>query len=191
MQPWMGPAAEFMAEIASQPTAPAKVLDVAASHGLFGMAFARSNATTTVVAQDFATVLDVTRAKVTAAGLASQYEFLPGSAFTVDLGQGYDVILVTNLFHHFDMPTCETLMRRFHAALADGGRMLILEMVPNEDRISPPAPASFAVMMLANTPSGDAFTLAEYHQMLTAAGFSGIEKLDVPQSPQQLVVAVK
>jgi hypothetical protein len=131
------------------------------------MAFARRNAATKVVAQDFATVLNVTRAKVTAAGLDSQYEFLPGSAFTVDLGQGYDVILVTNLYHHFDMPTCETLMRRFHAALADGGRMLILEMVPNEDRISPPAPASFAMMMLVNTPSGDAFTLTE------DAAFSG------------------
>ena len=80
----------------------------------------------------------------------------------MDLGQGYDVILVTNLYLHFDMPTCETVMRRFHAALADGGRMLILEMVPNEDRISPPAPAS-----------------------------SAFEKLDVPQSPQQLVVALK
>ncbi len=191
MHPMMMPAAEFMAEIASPPAAPAKVLDVAASHGLFGMAFARRNAATKVVAQDFATVLDVTRAKVTAAGLDSQYEFLPGSAFTADLGQGYDVILVTNLYHHFDMPTCESLMRRFHAALADGGKMLILEMVPNEDRISPPAPASFAMMMLVNTPSGDAFTLTEYQQMLTAAGFSSIEKLDVPHSPQQLVVAVK
>lgn len=191
MHPMMAPAAEFMAEVGSQPSVPAKVLDVAASHGLFGMAFARRHTATTIVAQDFATVLDVTRAKVTAAGLESQYQFLPGSAFTVDLGQGYDVILVTNLYHHFDMATCQTLMGRFHDALADGGRMLILEMVPNEDRISPPAPASFAMMMLVNTPSGDAFTLTEYRHMLTAAGFSGIEKLDVPHSPQQLVVAVK
>ena len=60
-----------MADIASQPTAPAKVLDVAASHGLFGMAFARRNAATKIVAQDFATVLDVTRAKVTAAFTAT------------------------------------------------------------------------------------------------------------------------
>jgi hypothetical protein len=191
MHPMMGPAAGFMAEVASQQGPPAKVLDVAASHGLFGMAFARRNAATKVVAQDFPSVLDVTRAKVTAAGLDSQYEYLPGSAFTIDLGTGYDVILVTNLYHHFDMPTCEVLMRRFHAALNEGGKMLILEMVPNEDRISPPAPASFAMMMLCNTPAGDAFTLAEYQQMLTASGFSGIEKLDVPQSPQQLVVAVK
>jgi 2-polyprenyl-3-methyl-5-hydroxy-6-metoxy-1,4-benzoquinol methylase len=191
MHPMMGPAAEFMAEVASQQGPPAKVLDVAASHGLFGMAFARRSAATKVVAQDFPSVLDVTRAKVSQAGLDAQYDYLPGSAFTIDLGTGYDVILVTNLYHHFDMPTCEVLMRRFHAALNDGGKMLILEMVPNEDRISLPAPASFAMMMLCNTPAGDAFTLSEYQQMLTASGFSSIEKLDVPHSPQQLVVAVK
>ena len=191
MHPMMGAAAEFMAEVGSRGGAPAKVLDVAASHGLFGLAFAHRNAATKIVALDFPSVLDVTRVKVAAAGRAGQYEFLPGSAFTVDLGTGYDVILVTNLYHHFDMPTCETLMRRFHAALKPGGMMLTLEMVPNEDRISPPAPAAFSLMMLANTPAGDAFTLSEYQQMLAAAGFGGVEKHDVPQSPQQLVVAVK
>ncbi|MBM3798292.1 MAG: SAM-dependent methyltransferase [Acidobacteria bacterium] len=191
MHPMMGAAAEFMAEVASRNGAPAKVLDVAASHRFFGLAFARCSAATKIVAQDFPSVLEMTRAKVNAAGLASQYDFLPGSACTVDLGSGYDVILVTNLYHHFDMPTCVTLMRRFHAALAKGGMMLTLEMVPDEDRISPPAPASFSMMMLANTPAGDAFTLAEYRQMLSDAGFGSIEKFDVPQSPQQLVVAVK
>ncbi len=191
MHPMMGAAAGFMAEVGSRNGAPAKVLDVAASHGLFGMAFARRSAATKIVAQDFDSVLDVTRGKVAAAGLAAQYEFRPGSAFTVDLGEGYDVILVTNLYHHFDMPMCVTLMRRFHAALAGGGMMLTLEMVPDEDRISPPAPALFSMMMLVNTPAGDAFTLSEYRQMLSEAGFGGIEKFDVPQSPQQLVVAVK
>jgi hypothetical protein len=27
---------------------------------------------------------------------------LPGNIFAVDLGEGYDVILLTNLLHHFD-----------------------------------------------------------------------------------------
>ncbi|MBY0505174.1 MAG: hypothetical protein K2X03_14775 [Bryobacteraceae bacterium] len=61
-------------------------------------------------------------------------------------------------------------MRRFHAALRPGVRMDVLEMIPNEDRISPPDPGSFSLMMLANTPSGDAFTLSEYQEMLDAAG---------------------
>jgi ubiquinone/menaquinone biosynthesis C-methylase UbiE len=191
MHPMMGPAAEFMADRASENGAPVKVLDVAASHGLFGMEFARRNSSTHIVALDYPSVLAVTREKVEAAGLLAQYTFLPGSAFTVDLGDGYDVILVTNLYHHFDMPTCETLMRRFHSALTPGGHMLTLEFVPNADRISPPAPASFSLTMLANTPSGDAYTLAEYTQMLTNTGFGQIELHDVPHSPQQLVIASK
>jgi hypothetical protein len=44
-------------------------------------------------------------------------------------------------------------------------------------------------MMLANTPAGDAYTMAEYSQMLDAAGFGAREIMDVPRSPEQLIVA--
>jgi hypothetical protein len=39
--------------------------------------------------------------------------------------------------------------------------VLAIEFVPNEDRISPYMPACFAFVMLAHTPSGDAYTGAE------------------------------
>jgi hypothetical protein len=80
-------------------------------------------------------------------------------------------------------------MKRFHAALRPGGRMLTLEFVPNEDRVSPPVSASFSLFMLANTPAGDAYTMAEYSEMLDAAGFGTREIMDVPNSPQRLIVA--
>jgi hypothetical protein len=98
-------------------------------------------------------------------------------------------VLVTNLYHHFPVEENIALMKRFRAALRPGGRMFTLEFVPNPDRISPPAPASFSMMMLANTPAGDAFTMAEYNEMLDAAGFGAREVMDVPMSPQQLVIA--
>ena len=45
-------------------------------------------------------------------------------------------------------------------ALNDGGQAVTLEFVPNEDRITPPEQASFALVMLATTASGDAYTFA-------------------------------
>jgi 2-polyprenyl-3-methyl-5-hydroxy-6-metoxy-1,4-benzoquinol methylase len=166
---------------------PAKVLDVAASHGLFGIAVARLAPECEIVAQDFASVLQVTAQNARAAGVA--ITLLPGSAFTAELGTGYDAVIVTNLFHHFAAPDIISLMKRFHAALRPGGRMLTLEFVPNEDRVSPPVSASFSLMMLANTAAGDAYTMAEYRQMLDAAGFGAREIMAVPRSPQQLIVA--
>jgi SAM-dependent methyltransferase len=187
MQPMMAAAAEFIAGVILRGGTPEKVLDVAASHGLFGIAVAKLAPQCEIVALDFPSVLDVTAQNARAAGVS--LTLLPGSAFTVDLGAGYDVIIVTNLFHHFSVEDNIALMKRFRAALRPGGRMLTLEFVPNEDRISPPVPASFSLMMLANTQAGDAFTMAEYGQMLDAAGFGAREIMDVPRSPQQLVVA--
>jgi len=77
-----------------------------------------------------------------------------------------------NFLHHFDMATCEALLRKVRAALADSGRALTLEFVPNEDRISPPEAAGFSMMMLGGTPSGDAYTFAELERMFSNAGFA-------------------
>ena len=63
----------------------------------------------------------------------------------MDWGVGYDVALVTNFLHHFDVPTCTAFLRKVHASLNEGGRVAILEFVPNEDRVSPPIPAAFAM----------------------------------------------
>ena len=187
MQPMMAAAAEFVAAETVRGGTPAKVLDVAASHGLFGIAVARLAPRCEIVALDYPSVLEVTAENSRAAGVS--ITLLPGSAFTADLGAGYDAVLVTNLFHHFSAGDNIALMKRFRAALRPGGRMLTLEFVPNEDRISPHAPASFSLMMLTNTPSGDAYTMAEYGQMLDAAGFGAREIMDVPMSVQQLIVA--
>jgi chemotaxis methyl-accepting protein methylase len=82
------------------------------------------------------------------AAVSDRYRTIEGSAFDVEYGSGYDLVLLTNFLHHFDTATCETLLRKVHAALADGGRAVTLEFVPNEDRISPPEAAGFSMMML-------------------------------------------
>jgi hypothetical protein len=64
-----------------------------------------------------------------------------------------------------------------------------LEFVPNEDRVSPPMSATFPLVMLATTASGDAYTFAELERMLRVAGFAS-NKLHQPEdSPQQIIVS--
>ena len=66
----------------------------------------------------------------------------------------------------------------------------MLEFVPNEDRISPPETATFAMQMLGNTPRGDAYTLAELTGMLKSAGFATVSAHPL-QGPETLVVGTK
>jgi cyclopropane fatty-acyl-phospholipid synthase-like methyltransferase len=168
-----------------------RVLDIAAGHGLYGIAFATKNPKTEVVALDWPNVIEVARENAGKAGIADRYQTIPGSAFDVDCGSGYDLVLLTNFLHHFDPATCVTLLRKTHAALADGGRAVILEFVPNNDRISPPETAGFSLMMLGSTPAGDAYTFPELEQMCSAAGFARSEIHQLPPSVQQVVISHK
>ena len=168
-----------------------KILDIAAGHGLYGIAFAKNNPQVEVAALDWKGVLEVAKENAEKAGVADRYKTIPGSAFDVEYGSGYDLVLLTNFLHHFDPPTCETLLRKVHAALADGGRAVTLEFVPNEDRVTPPDAAGFSMMMLISTPSGDAYTFPELERMAANAGFSRSTVHPLPPTFQTAVISEK
>ena len=192
MAPMMSLPAELMARLVDpEGNQKLKILDIAAGHGLYGIAFAKKNPHAEVVALDWTNVLEVAKENARNAGVADRYSTIAGSAFDVDYGEGYDLVLLTNFLHHFDPPTCETLLRKVLAALGDGGRAVTLEFVPNEDRITPPEAASFSVMMLGSTPAGDAYTFSELERMMKAAGFSSSEIHPLPPSIQQAVISQK
>ena len=69
-----------------------------------------------------------------------------------------------------------------------GGAVLVVEMVPNDDRVSPSFPAMFAFVMLASTPGGDAWTARELQEMGRAAGFADSMVQPLPPSPQTMIV---
>lgn len=192
MAPLMAMPADLIGKlIDAENMASCKVLDIAAGHGMFGIALARQNPAAEITAVDWAHVLAVASDNADKAGVASRYHTLPGSAFDVEFGDGYDVVLLTNFLHHFDPATNETLLRKVHAALKPGGRAVTFEFVPNDDRVSPPVPAAFAMTMLISTTAGDAYTFAEYDQMFTNAGFAKTEMHQLPPSMQQVLVSTK
>jgi ubiquinone/menaquinone biosynthesis C-methylase UbiE len=189
MVPMMMPAGRFIAELVGKlKPGPIQVLDVAAGHGMFGILVAQANPEARIVALDWANVLEVAVHNAAAAGVQDRYGLLPGSAMSVEFGDGFDVVLMTNFLHHFDRATCELVMHKIRACLKEDGCVITLEFVPNEDRVSPPVPATFSFTMLGSTPAGDAYTFAEYDAMWKAAGFSSSEMQDVPNSPQRVIV---
>jgi len=167
------------------------VLDIAAGHGLFGIAMAQRNPRARVTALDWADVLEVATGNAKKMGVADRHTALAGDAFTLEYGGPYDVVLVTNFFHHFDIPACEGLIRKIHASLKPGGTCATLDFVPNDDRVSPPASASFAMVMLGTTASGDAYTLKQYDAMFSKAGFASSVAHTLEKSPGTLIVSTK
>ncbi|MFN0102369.1 MAG: methyltransferase [Bryobacteraceae bacterium] len=186
MMPMMFPAAQFMAE---QLKAPARLLDIAAGHGIFGIMAAARHPELHVDALDWPAVLAVASDNAQKFGVADRWHVRPGSALEMEFGTGYDAIYLTNFLHHFDKAECVGILRKCRAALAPEGLLATLEFVPNPDRVTPPVAAAFSMTMLLNTPAGDAYTLAELDAMLREAGFPSNEMHEVPASPEKLIIS--
>ncbi len=192
MQPLAFGMAQMVAEMVKlDPDKKTRALDIAASHGMYGLAFARQYPKLEVVAVDWANVLEVGRENARKFGVADRWRALPGSAFDVDFGAGYDLALIPNFFHHFDPPTNEKLMRKIHSALNEGGCAVTVEFVPDEDRLGPPPAVTFALTMLVTTASGDAYTFSEYEKMFANAGFSRSELIQPPMGFHRVIVSHK
>ena len=175
MMPLMRMPSQMVAAELRKGGAVEKVLDIAASHGMYGIGVAKENPGAQVYAADWKNVLEVAKANAQAMGVGDRYHLIPGSAFETDFGSGYDVVLIPNFLHHFDVTTCTSFLKKVRGVLKPGGRAAILEFIPNDDRVTPPTAAAFSMIMLVNTPSGDAYTFAEIASMAKNAGFPRVE----------------
>jgi ubiquinone/menaquinone biosynthesis C-methylase UbiE len=194
MAPLMKPQADAIADLLKKPlagkTAP-KVLDVAAGHGIFGITVAQKVPCAQIYALDWANVLRVAADNARQGGVGERHHLLPGDAFKVEFGSGYEAVLLTNFLHHFALEENVELMRKCFQAMNAGGMAVILEFVPNEDRVSPLIPANFSAVMLSTTPRGDAYTFQELSRICRNAGFEGTELVGLDPLPQSLVVTRK
>lgn len=175
MMPLMRMPAQMMATALRKQGEAHKVLDIAAGHGMYGIAVAKENPGAQIYAADWKNVLEVAKQNAEAMGVGDRYHLIPGSAFETDFGAGYDLVLVPNFLHHFDPAICTKLLMKVRAALTSGGRAAILDFIPNPDRVTPPTAAAFSMTMLVSTKTGDTYTFAEIASMTKDAGFARTE----------------
>ncbi len=192
MMGMIGPIAKATSEVISLPTdRDTKVLDIAASHGLFGFNVAQRYPRAHIVALDWKNVLPVTAEHAAQFGLANRFSTIAGDVFNVDLGANYDLILLPNILHHFSAEKNTQLLSKCHKALNSEGIVAIVEFVPNDDRISPPVAASFSLTMLSATPDGDAYTFRQFQEMLTSSGFRSAEQHPLRPLPHDVIIGRK
>jgi ubiquinone/menaquinone biosynthesis C-methylase UbiE len=157
-----------------------KVVDVGCGSAVWSIAIAEADPEAHVTAQDFPGVLETTRHYLRRHGVESRYDFLPGDLKTVDFGEGrFDLALLGHIVHTEGEDSSRKLFRRLHRALRPGGRVAIVDMIPNNDRTGPVFPVLFALNMLVNSTEGDTFSLADYERWFVEAGFANVEAADI------------
>jgi ubiquinone/menaquinone biosynthesis C-methylase UbiE len=168
---------------------PLNVVDVACGSGVWGIAFAEADRRARITAQDFSAMLEETRLYLKRHRVEDQFDFLAGDLKQVDFGKNrFDVALLGNIVHSEGERSSRNLFRRLYRALRPGGKIAIVDMIPNDRRTGPPFPLFFALNMLLHWEEGDTYTLAEYKRWLTDAGFTRVKPADIG-SHSPLIIA--
>ncbi|MBI3926609.1 MAG: methyltransferase domain-containing protein [Armatimonadetes bacterium] len=182
------PAAEAAAERLSPGVE--RVLDIGAGSGVWSLSFARRNTCCQVVAVDRQAVIErVTRPFAEKLGVGPQYSYRAGNFRNVELGSGeFDLAILGHILHSEGQQKSQTLLRKLHQALRPGGRLLVAEFIPDEERSTDTMALLFGLNMLLNTEEGTVFTRSELERMTSQAGFGPAEWLDVPAAYPLMLV---
>jgi SAM-dependent methyltransferase len=190
------PGARQVAEVLVGRGVPAgglRVLDLGCGSAVWSIAVAEAaGPTTRVTAQDLPGVLEVTRTYVQRHGVEAQYAFLPGDQRQVPLGtQQFDLAILARYVHELGAQEACDLFRRVWVALTPGGRIAVVDWMPNEERTAPAGPLLAAVRMLLHTEEGDAHTATTYTRWLGSVGFTHLAIHPDIGTDGTLIVGVK
>jgi precorrin-6B methylase 2 len=157
-----------------------RILDVGGGSGAVSIALCRRFPKLQAVVFDQAPVAVRAAEHVSRAGLEGRIETRAGNLFADPLPEGCDAAVLANLLHDFSPDRCREILGRVAAALSPGGLVVILEIVPDDERRSPPLAVAFSAAMVVNTAGGDAYTLPQYRVWLEEAGFDDVRPVSVP-----------
>ena len=157
-----------------------RVMDIGGGSGAVSIALCRAHPHLEAVVVDQPAVVARAAAHIEAAGLGERITTWPANIFERPLPGGCDTAVVANVLHDFSPDRAREILGRVAAALPLGGRTVILEIVPDEERRSPPLAVAFSVAMIVNTAGGDAHTVSQYRAWLEEAGLSDVVVTPIP-----------
>ncbi|KFZ76912.1 hypothetical protein ED92_40220 [Amycolatopsis sp. MJM2582] len=148
-----------------------RLLDVGGAAGAFCIELCSHYSRLEATVYDLEFVCEGARKAISEAGLSDRIDTHAGDFFQQELPSGYDLMLLSNVLHDWGEGDNRKLLGKCHAALADGGTLLIAESFVNDDETGPVAGAISSLNMLIETTEGQNYTRAEYTAWLTEAGF--------------------
>jgi ubiquinone/menaquinone biosynthesis C-methylase UbiE len=179
--------APFVAQIVPVRPGAQTLLDIAGSHGLFGAMICRKHPPMCSLVLDLPEAVEQARLLAHEEGLDDVVSYRSGDALTDDLGDGYDVVFLGNLLHHFTPEQIEKLLARVGRALQPSGTVAIWELRRPESTDPPDIVGDGFALFFRVTSTARCYSASEYVDWLAGAGFIDVESHSMPFAPFQLL----
>lgn len=156
-----------------------RLLDVGGGSGAFSLELCRRYPHLTATVYDQPFVCEMADKNIAEATLTGRVDSHPGDFFTEDLPSGYDVLLLSDILHDWSPAQNLALLRNCNKGLSSGGTLVISEAFVDDEGTGPVGGALASINMLIETIGGANYSRAEYEELLTEAGFTDFQRIDL------------
>jgi predicted O-methyltransferase YrrM len=161
---------------ASQPgSQPHRLLDVGGGSGVYSIAVARSFPQARATVVEASPVDAIARRTISAAGLDGRIDVVTADMFTDSWPADHDTHLFSNVLHDWNEADCRRLLAKSVAALPHGGRLLIHDMLLDDDKSGPLWAAEYSVLLTTVT-QGRLYSAAEIGGWLADLGMRIVDR---------------
>lgn len=165
------------------------LLDVGGGTGIYSIGLVKTHPQLNAIVFDRPEVLKCAEEFITTHEVDDRIKLIPGDMFQDEYPKDVDVVLLSNILHDWDIPECMQLIKRCAGVLPKGGKILIHDVLLDDD-LSGPLPIALYSASLFSFTEGRAYSHAEYTSWLQDAGFTIVNT--IPTSAHcHVICAVK
>ena len=150
-------------------TAPRRLLDVGGGSGAYAIAVALAFPEARATVLEASPVDRIARRTISAAGLDGRIDVVTADMFADPWPADHDTHLFSNVLHDWNEADCRRLLEKSVAALPHGGRLLIHDMLLDDDKSGPLWAAEYSVLLTTVT-QGRLYSAAEIGDWLADLG---------------------
>lgn len=168
------------------------VMDVGGGDGTNAIALVRKHPHLQATVFDSASVCEIARRNIQAQGLSARIDTCEGNLFDTPYPDGVDAILYSHMFTIYSPEKNRRIIQKTHDALPDGGRIIIFNMMGNDEDTGPVSTALGSPYFLAiATGEGMLYSWKDYEDWLSDSGFSELQRIDDLPLDHGLFIGIK
>lgn len=169
------------------------LLDVGGGHGTYTALMCQKYPQLQGTILDSYAGLETGRKTVEKHNLQARVTFQNGDMFEAEWGDGFDMILLFNVLHQFDLETGISLLKKAHQALKPGGKVAVLDQITGK---IPGAATNTIIRLVALQyylfADGRVFSRDDLAMMADNAGFTSVQFHNLTRLPgNSLMIAVR
>lgn len=164
-----------------------RLLDVASGPGTFSRLLAEKFPELTVTQMDLPDVIAVARELTGASPAAGRIRFLPGSYHKTDIEDSYDAALFCGALHQESPEQARRVLRRIAQAVRAGGRLIVADLMLDDQRPEPAFAALFGLTMMLTSPHGGVYSTDDVREIFSEIGCKDIAVAAAGDLPYRVV----